>query len=98
MPTAFRYFVALTLSLVPAIATGQGTARSPQVAWWPRVPLQGSLVRVVLRRSSCDSVTAVYGELAGEPLQFQWSADELLSLGATPSLSWGCAAVSGVMA
>src|SRR2546426_1524288 len=84
MPTAFRYFVALTLSLVPAIATGQGTARSPQVTWWPRSPLQGSLVRVVVRPSAGDSVTAVHGDLAGEPLHFERFADGFQALGAVP--------------
>ena len=84
MPTPFRYLVALTLCFAPAVATGQGTAPAPQVTWWPRAPLQGSLVRVVVRPSAGDGVTAVSGELAGEPLHFERFADGFQALGAVP--------------
>src|SRR5207247_8123099 len=82
MPTPFRYLAVLTLCLVPAVATGQGTAVAPPLAWWPRSPLQGSLVRLVVRPPPGDSVTAVYGELAGEPLHFERFADGLGGVGA----------------
>jgi len=84
MPTPFRYLVVLTLCVVPAVAMGQRTAVAPQVVWWPRSPLQGSLVRVVVRPppAAGDSVTAVHGELAGEPLHFERSADGFRALGA----------------
>ena len=84
MPTPIRCFVALTLCFVPAVATGQGTAVPPPVTWWPRLPLQGSLVRVVVPPPAGDSVTAVSGELAGEPLHFERLADGFGALGAVP--------------
>ena len=84
MPTSFRSLVALTLCFVPAVAMGQGSAGAPPLTWWPRVPLQGSLVRVVVRPPAGDSVTAVSGELAGEPLHFERFADGFGALGAVP--------------
>ena len=84
MPTPVRYLVTLTLCLVPAIATGQGTVVPLQVTWWPRLPVEGSLVRVLVRPSAGDSVTTVAGELAGEPLHFERSADGFQALGAVP--------------
>src|SRR5205823_7379095 len=84
MPTTFRYIVALALYLVPGGVTGQGTAVARQVVWWPRLPLQGSLVRVVVHPPPGDSVTAVSGELAGEPLHFERFADGFGAIGAVP--------------
>jgi len=84
MPSPGRYLTALALCLAPAVLTGQGTAAAPQVAWWPRLPLQGSLVRVVVHPPPGDSVTAVYGELAGEPLHFESFAEGFEALGAVP--------------
>ena len=84
MPTTFRCIVALALCLIPTAMTGQGTAVAPPLAWWPRSPLQGSLVRVVVRPPPGDSVTAVYGELAGEPLHFERFTDGFEALGAVP--------------
>jgi len=84
MPTTFRYIVALALYLVPGAVTGQGTAVARQVVWWPRLPLQGSLVRVVVHPPPGDSVTAVSGELAGEPLHFERFADGFGAIGAVP--------------
>ena len=84
MPTPVRYLVAVTLSLVPAAATGQGTALAPQISWWPRSPLQGSLVRLEVRPSTDHGVTAVSGDLAGEPLHFERFADGFQALGAVP--------------
>ena len=84
MPIPFRGLVALTLCLVPAVATTQGTAAAPQVTWWPRLPLQGSLVRVEVRLPAGDGVTAVSGDLAGEPLHFERFSDGFRALGAVP--------------
>jgi murein DD-endopeptidase MepM/ murein hydrolase activator NlpD len=84
MPTPLRYVVTLTLCLVPAALAGQGSAVPSPAAWWPRVPVQGSLVRLVLRPSPGDSVTAVSGELAGEPLHFERFAEGFGALGAVP--------------
>lgn len=84
MPTTFRYSVALVLWLVPGALTGQGTAATPPVAWWPRLPLQGSLVRLVIHLPPGDRVTAVSGELADEPLHFERFADGFEALGAVP--------------
>ena len=84
MPSPGRTLVALALCLSPAVLTGQGTALAPHVAWWPRLPLQGSLVRLVVPPPAGDSVTAVSGELAGEPLHFERFADGFQALGAVP--------------
>jgi len=84
MPIRFSYILALTLCLLPAIATGQATVVAPRVVWWPRFPVQGSLVRVLVRPSAGDSVTALSGELAGEPLHFERIADGFTALGALP--------------
>ena len=86
MPTPFRSLVTLALCFVPAVATGQGAPPSvpPRVAWWPRVPVEGSLVRVVVHPAAGDSVAAVSGEVAGEPLHFERFADGFRALGAVP--------------
>ncbi len=84
MPDPGQYFVALALSLFPAVLTGQGATAAPQVAWWPRLPLQGSLVRVVVGPPAGGNVTAVSGELSGEPLHFERFADGFGALGAVP--------------
>src|SRR4029077_5853381 len=58
-----------------------------RVVWWPRVPLQGSLVRVSVRPpagAGGASVTVVSGELAGEPLHFERFGDDFEALGAVP--------------
>jgi len=84
MPATVRYIVALALCLVPGAVTGQETAAAPPLAWWPRLPLQGSLVRLVVRPPPGASVTAVSGELAGEPLHFERFAEGFEALGAVP--------------
>ena len=97
MPATFRYIVALALCLIAAVLTGQGTAAAPQVAWWPRLPLQGSLVRLVVRAPPGASVSAVYGELAGEPLHFEPFAEGFEALGAVPFAADDSAAARLVM-
>lgn len=48
------------------------------------MPVEGSLVILTVRPSAGDSVTAVSGELAGEPLHFERSVDGFRALGAVP--------------
>jgi murein DD-endopeptidase MepM/ murein hydrolase activator NlpD len=84
MPTLPRYLVALSLSLGPAGLAAQGVAGTPQVAWRPRLPLQGSVVLLAVRLPIADSVIAVRGELAGEPLHFELGADGFRAVGAVP--------------
>ena len=84
MPHPGRCLAAIALCLVPAVLTAQGTAAPPWVVWSPRLPLQGSLVRVLVRPPAGDSVRAVSGELAGEPLHFERFADGFEALGAVP--------------
>ena len=84
MPNPGRCLAAIALCLVPAVLTAQGTAAPPWVVWSPRLPLQGSLVRVLVRPPAGDSVRAVSGELAGEPLHFERFADGFEALGAVP--------------
>src|SRR3989442_12605997 len=84
MQTPGRSPPPLALCRPPAVLPGQGTAAAPRVSWWPRLPLQGSLVRVLVRPPAGDSVRVVSGELAGEPLHFERFADGFEALGAVP--------------
>jgi murein DD-endopeptidase MepM/ murein hydrolase activator NlpD len=92
MPSPCRYLVTLALCLVPAVLTGQGTTVAPSLVWWPRLPLQGSLVLMTVRPAAGDSVTAVRGELAGEPLHFERFVDGFQALGAVPLAAQGSVA------
>ncbi len=84
MPNPGRCLAAIALCVVPAVLTAQGTAAPPQVVWSPRLPLQGSLVRVLVRPPAGHGVMLVSGELAGEPLHFERFADGFEALGAVP--------------
>jgi murein DD-endopeptidase MepM/ murein hydrolase activator NlpD len=84
MPAPFSYRLPLVLCLLPGILTGQGAAPAAPLAWWPRLPLQGSLVLMTVRPLVADSVTAVRGELAGEALHFERFADGFRALGGVP--------------
>ncbi len=79
---------ALAACLGPAAPAGAAAAQlvegAPLVAWRPALPLQGSVVLLAMRAGEGDSVIAVRGELAGEPLHFERDADEFLALGAVP--------------
>ncbi len=97
MPNPRRYIAALALCLVPAILTSQGTAAAPRVTWWPRLALQGSLVRVVVGAPVGGSVTVVSGELAGEPLHFERFADDFGAIGAVPFSAQDSAAARVVL-
>jgi murein DD-endopeptidase MepM/ murein hydrolase activator NlpD len=89
MPSACRALVTLAVCLVPAVLTGQAPAAPPPLTWRPRLPLQGSLVLMTVRPAAGDSVTAVRGELAGEPLHFESVADGFQALGAVPLTAQG---------
>ena len=54
------------------------------MAWRPATPLQGSLVLVGVRAAPLDSVHAVDGELAGEPLHFELIDGWYRAIGAVP--------------
>jgi murein DD-endopeptidase MepM/ murein hydrolase activator NlpD len=73
---------ALLLAALSALA-GQGQ-QDVQVAWRPARPLQGSLVLVGVRAAPVDSVHAVEGELAGEPLHFELIDGWFRAIGAVP--------------
>jgi hypothetical protein len=83
------FIVALCACRVPA-ATAQavGAVRAvgatPAVAWRPVRPLQGSLVVLGVRAPAGDSVLAVHGELAGQPLHFAVIAGWFRALGGVP--------------
>jgi murein DD-endopeptidase MepM/ murein hydrolase activator NlpD len=62
--------------------------RPSEITWRPRVPLEGSLVILVVR-SPDDSLAAMQGTLAGEALHFERTAgrrggEEFHALGAVP--------------
>ena len=70
-----------------ALALGAGTSSQPppEIAWSPRVPLQGSLVILVVQSQVAgDSIVQVRGTLAGEPLHFERTAHAFRALGAVP--------------
>jgi murein DD-endopeptidase MepM/ murein hydrolase activator NlpD len=73
----------LLLASLSALA-GQGKQDGVQVAWRPARPLQGSLVLVGVRAAAVDSVHAVGGELAGEPLHFELIDGWFRAIGAVP--------------
>ena len=74
---------ALLLVSLSALA-GQGTQDGVRVAWRPARPLQGSLVLLGVRAAPMDSVQAVDGELAGEPLHFELIDGWFRAIGAVP--------------
>ncbi|MGE5142396.1 MAG: hypothetical protein ACM3OA_03060, partial [Acidobacteriota bacterium] len=75
--------LALLLASLSALA-GQGTQDGVRVAWRPARPLQGSLVLIGVRAAPVDSVQAVAGELAGEPLHFELIDGWFRAIGAVP--------------
>jgi hypothetical protein len=88
MRASTRSFFILALSAyrVPA-ATAQAmgaVGAAPEVAWRPARPLQGSLVVLGVRAPAGDSVMAVHGDLAGQPLHFAVVAGWFRALGGVP--------------
>jgi len=84
MPMAWRSLLALIVCLGPPRAPAHDAAAPPPLAWRPRVPLEGSVLLLGLRSPADDSVVAVRGELAGEPLHFERVADEFRAIAAVP--------------
>jgi murein DD-endopeptidase MepM/ murein hydrolase activator NlpD len=98
MRTLSRSCVAVALCLGAAgVAAAQSVEGLPLVAWRPRLPQQGSLVLLTVRPSAGDSVTAVHGELAGEPLHFERAGDGFRALGGLPLDAGDSVAVSLVI-
>jgi len=85
MLTLPRCLVALALWLGSAGgAAAQVGAGEPELVWRPRVPVQGSLVLLAVLPGTGDSVDAVQGELAGEPLHFERLANGFRAVGGVP--------------
>jgi murein DD-endopeptidase MepM/ murein hydrolase activator NlpD len=66
-----------------ALSPGAPSQGLPEITWRPRVPLEGSLV-ILSVRTTHDSLLAVQGTLAGEPLHFERTANGFRALGAVP--------------
>ncbi len=69
-----------------ALATGpRPRPEPPEVHWRPALPLQGSLVLLVVRPTAPDTAPQVGGTLAGEPLHFEaGGTGTFVALGAVP--------------
>ena len=82
-----RGVVASIVALVACLGVSGASAQSvapPRLTWRPRAPLEGSAVVLELSSPSGDSVSAVRGELAGEPLHFERTPHGLRALAAVP--------------
>lgn len=77
----------------PCQAVAQVAAEAASVVWRPATPLQGSLVVVEVHPAAGDSVVAVRGELAGEPLHFERGAGRFWALGGVPLAAQESAAI-----
>ena len=86
---------ASVLCCVVLALMGAPSQRPSTIAWSPRVPLEGSLVILVVRPPSPagrggqgvrteDSLVAVQGTLAGEALHFERASHGFRALGAVP--------------
>jgi murein DD-endopeptidase MepM/ murein hydrolase activator NlpD len=84
MPSVPRWLVIAVVCLVPAGTLAQEPLGPPRVISRPERPLQGSLLVLAVRPPAADSVSAVEGELAGEPLHFESVGTEWHALGAVP--------------
>jgi murein DD-endopeptidase MepM/ murein hydrolase activator NlpD len=80
------FIVALCACRAPAAAAQAigAVGAAPEVGWRPARPLQGALVVLGVRAAAGDSVTAVRGDLAGEPLHFAVGAGWFRALGGVP--------------
>jgi peptidase M23-like protein len=68
----FRRIRSLPLIILVALACGPGPApEPPDIRWRPALPLQGSLVVLVVRPTAPDTAPLVTGALAGESLHFE---------------------------
>jgi murein DD-endopeptidase MepM/ murein hydrolase activator NlpD len=81
-----RCLAAATLCVGPAGLSAQATGNGAGLAlgWYPREPVQGSLLVLTVRLPAGDSTALVRGGLAGEPLHFERFAEEFRALGAVP--------------
>jgi len=84
MPIAWRSLLAFMVCLGPAGLPAYRGVGPPPLAWRPRVPLEGSVLLLGLSSRAGDSVVAVRGELAGEPLHFERVSDEFRAIAAVP--------------
>ena len=84
MPMVGRSLLAFMVCLGPPRAPAHGAAALPPLAWRPRVPIEGSVLLLGLSSRAGDSVVAVRGELAGEPLHFERVNDEFRAIAAVP--------------
>ncbi|HEX4602151.1 MAG TPA: M23 family metallopeptidase [Gemmatimonadales bacterium] len=84
MVTLRGCLVAAAASLAPIGTVVQAPVGPPLLVSRPVRPLQGSLVVVAVRPPAGDSVVAVTGDLAGEPLHFEPVAVEWHAVGAVP--------------
>jgi murein DD-endopeptidase MepM/ murein hydrolase activator NlpD len=76
--------LALAAGAIPAIAAAQEQAAAVEIAWEPSDPEQGSLVVLGVRTTRGDSIEAVAGTMAGEPLHFERGPTWFRALGAVP--------------
>jgi len=83
MPRLVRW-----LPLIIPVALAGGPLRAPEppeLQWRPPLPLQGSLVVLVVRPAGPDTAPFVTGTLAGEPLHFEAdSQGRFVALGGIP--------------
>lgn len=84
-----RLFPAVPLALlwlvdVGQTAVAQNVERPAEVAWRPRVPLQGSLVVLGVRVPAGRTALVVRGVLAGESLHFERVGDWFHAVGGVP--------------
>jgi murein DD-endopeptidase MepM/ murein hydrolase activator NlpD len=80
---------ALAAGAMPAWVAAQSDAAAVEIAWEPGEPEQGSLVVMGVRAIPGDSVEAVIGSMAGEPLHFERGPAWFRALGAVPISATG---------
>src|SRR5438094_605079 len=84
MPAVWRSLITWVVCCGVLGSSAPSVAGPPRLAWRPRLPLEGSVVVLELSALATDSVTAVHGELAGEPLHFERTTRGLRALAAVP--------------
>jgi len=86
MVLGFRSCIAVATCawLASSAAAAQRVGNAPEITWRPAVPLQGSLVLIGVEAGGSDSVRAVRGELAGEPLHFELINGWFRAIGGVP--------------